>query len=512
MVGNAREVELPLTVADVFKNPTFEDMLQCMLKESVDDSEGTYSDEGTVYSENDPGLAEEELYEPFSLLYQEDPEQFVNDYICPAVHVPSAGIADVLPTTDFQSLAITGSMLDSRWMLNYFYLDGSGPLDIGLLRQSVAKVVASYDILRTVFVQHGRRYLQAVLRQLQPEFIVHDDVEDIEKFSAQLEVKSRDETPRLGEPYIRFIVALHKSTERHRIFLRISHAQYDGVCFPAILEALKAGYEGDPILPMPSFAKFVRGALGRITPEHYAYWKNLLRGSTMTNVVPRDETALATGPTTVLKRVVPLRSLASMNITTATIVKAAWSMVLAQATGKSDIVFGHIISGRNIDVPGIENIVGPCLNMVPVRVKYQTAWTVLQLLQYVQNQQVDNMPYESLGFREIIKKCTSWNKRANFSTVLQHQSMAQTGNLTIGDNAYTVGAIASQEDSADFSVVTTPKDANSIEACLIFAQNGTITTSLAEQMFDSLCTAIASFSADPAATLPSPNEIAAMQH
>ena len=513
MVGIAREEDMPLTVADVFTYPIFGDMLNCMQTTSVDEFEVASTDDGTAYSENASDLGDDENYEPFSLIEHENPEAFVRDYVCPNVHVFRGGIMDVLPTTDFQALAITGSLLDSRWMLNYFFMDGNGSLDLRLLKQSAFKVVQTFDILRTVFIPHGKRYLQVILRQLQPEFLVHDDVEDIDQFSTEFEKESRAQAPRLGESYVQFVVALQRNSDRHRIFLRLSHAQYDGVCFPAILDALRAGYQGESIPVTPPFAKFVRSCIGKITPEHYRYWQNLLQGSTMTNVVHRERPSYnrSAGLTKLLKQTVPIRSLATYNITTATVIKAAWSLVLAQVTASSDIVFGHIISGRNTAVPGIESIVGPCLNMVPVRVQYQSSWNVLQLLRYIQNQQVANMAYESLGFREIIRKCTTWNDWTNFSTVLQHQSMAQTGDLMVGNNSYKIGAIASQEDFADFSVVTTPKDSNNIEVCLIFAEHGPITAPFAEQVFSTFCKAIASFSADPNAALPSPSDIALMQ-
>jgi hypothetical protein len=376
---------------------------------------------------------------------------------------------------------------------------------VGLLRESIANVVASFDILRTVFIPHERTYLQVVLRHLQPELSVHD-VDDIEQFTSELEQAHLQEVPQPGKSYVRFSMARQRNSDRHRIFLRISHAQYDGVCFPAVLQALKACYEGEPILPGPSYAKYVSGALGKIDSEHYAYWRRLLEDSTPTEVISRDRTAFKTVPTQVLKQVVPINSLASINITSATIVKAAWSTVLSRVTGKTDIVFGHLISGRNIDnVPGIESIVGPCLNVVPVRVRLESSWSVLHLLQNIQNQQVENMPYESLGSQEIIDKCTNWSavQRGNgFPTMVQHQSMPQTGSLMINKNTYQVGAIASQEDTTDFSVVTTPIDGQSIEVCLIYAKEASIDKTFAEDMLDSLSKTITSFSEDTSASLP----------
>ncbi|KAK7417878.1 Nonribosomal peptide synthetase 4 [Neonectria punicea] len=508
MVGNAREAEISLTVADIFKNPTFGPMLDCLLERSDKDYETASSDDKTFFStsKKEASSIDEEVYEPFSMLGQEDAEQFVRDHVCTVAGVSRASIMDVLPTSDFQAQAIEGSLLASRWMLNYFHLDGVGPLDIGLLRESITNVVASYDVLRTVFVPHHKTYLQVVLRQVQPELIVHD-VDDVKQFTSELESNHRHEIPHPEQPSLRFIVAKQTSSARHRIFLRISHAQYDGVCFPVILGALKACYEGEVILPTPSYATYVRGALGKITLDHYAYWKSLLKDSTPTDVIQRERASLSTVPTHVLKQVVPTRSLASFNITTATVVKAAWSTVLAKATDKTDVVFGHLISGRNVgSVPGIESIVGPCLNVIPVRVRHQPSWTVLHLLQHIQDQQVDNMPFESLGFKEIIDKCTDWNDDGanGFSTVVQHQSMPQTGSLTIGGTTYEVGAMASQEDTADFSVVTTPQDANNTEICLLYARDGAIDESFAEQIFDSLCKTIMAFSEDPNAYVVQP--------
>jgi hypothetical protein len=98
------------------------------------------------------------------------------DSVISKVQVFKGGISDVLPVTDFQSLAITGTLLESRWMLNYFYLDGGGPLDIRRLKQTAFRMVQAFDILRTVFVPYGDRFLQVVLRKLQPDFTFHETI------------------------------------------------------------------------------------------------------------------------------------------------------------------------------------------------------------------------------------------------------------------------------------------------------------------------------------------------
>jgi hypothetical protein len=82
------------------------------------------------------------------------------------------------------------------------------------------------------------------------------------------------------------------------------------------------------------------------------YWKDLLKGSSMTDIVRRRRPNYRRGTDapTALKRIVRLSSLAAENITPATIIKAAWPIVPAKWSAESDIVFGNVISCRNAAV------------------------------------------------------------------------------------------------------------------------------------------------------------------
>lgn len=460
----------------------------------------------------------DDIYRTFSLLKKTDGKKsvdsFLQESIVPMIQVFRGGIADVLPATDFQSLAITGALLESRWMLNYFYLDGEGDLDFRSLRKSAFRIIHAFDILRTVFVPYGDQFLQVVLRKLQPEFIVQETDKDLDNFTQLLHHRDRLYGPRLGESFVQFRVARKTGTKRHRIFIRISHAQYDGVCMPMILDALREGYRGLPIRSTPSFSNYVRDAAGRVTDDHYDYWRDLLRGSKMTEIVKHRSPNYNTSDreTITLRNTiyVDLNCFADSNITPASFIKAAWAFVLAKISATSDVVFGHVISGRNSNVAGISSIIGPCLNTVPVRVPFESHWTVLDLCRVIQSQQIDNMPYETLGFREMIKHCTDWPDWTNFSTVIQHQSVKIDEKIQLGNNAYKLGAIGSQLDTADMAILSTPKRDGSLELRLSFSSNGAITPELAESVLQMLCQTLFSFSANPHYKLPTQSEISAM--
>ncbi|KUJ23668.1 condensation-domain-containing protein [Mollisia scopiformis] len=513
MVGMARDEDLALTVANIFTHPTFAEMAAVIrMAEEAQSPSSVAVARDYIEAHNSRSQAiQNAFYQRYSLLEAQDVDTFLQQNICPKVRSFRGGIVDVFPVTDFQALAITGALMESKWMLNYFYLEADGDINLKILKSAIARMVNAFDILRTVFTPYNNRFFQVVLRKLQPSFSVHD-TEDLESFTTALQQQSRKNGPRPGESYLQFTVAQQKNSNRHRIIMRISHAQYDGVCLPSILSALQSGYEGHSIPETPDFSAYVRDAARQTTDEHYLYWKSLLKGSAMTEIVRRrgPNYSRGTEAPTNLKRVVRMPSLASEGITAATIIKAAWSLVLAKWSAQSDVVFGNVISGRNAHVPGVDRIIGPCVNMIPVRVNFQEDWTVLDLLHSIQDQQVTAMPYESLGFREIIKHCTSWPDWTNFSTVCQHQNIQRQTQIQLGDNEYTLGAIGSQEDFADLTVLSTPQEGNQIEISLIFTSNSGITLPFAEAMFEALCETAVSFPKDPMASLPPPPELSLM--
>lgn len=507
LARGAREHELTLTVADIFGSPSFSDMARVLASSAKRRQERLNGAQVAILSEIRRGsVTVEQEDSRFSLVDSTNTEAFIQDYICPKIGVFRGGIVDAFPVTDFQALAVAGTLVESRWMLNYFTFDGSGFLDLGRLRRSVSKLVQQFDILRTVFIPCGNRFFQVQLRHVRPQVRVYETDEDFADYTRHLRDHSPDASPKLGEPYVQLIVLRRSGSHAHRIILRMSHAQYDGVCLPRIMEAFQAGYEGRPLPPSPvPFSNYVLEGSSNAGSGHYEYWKSLLQGSSMTSVVHREQPKYGASDlkSKTLQRHIKLPALTTRNITTATILKAAWTSALAQLSGRSDIVFGNLISGRNVAVEGVESIVGPCLNIVPVRMTLDPSWTALDLLRRVQNQQVASMPFESLGFREIVQHCTDWPEWTYFPTMVQHQNLAQEATLALDRTHYKVGCLGAQDTLADITVVSTPKGNDVVEVALGFVDDGSIVPKFVETALDLLCSLAQSFAQNPNHKLPS---------
>ena len=510
LVGIAREAGFSVNVGDVFKSPSIAD-LALSIEEATREKATEDVTMINVRVDNETGVEKRDVkvYKRFSLLGTTNVEAFIQSRVCPRISVFRGGVVDMYPATDFQAFAIAGTFMEARWMLNYFWLDGRGPLDLPRLKKSIQQVVEAYEILRTVFVPCDDRFFQVVLRKLPPRLEVTETDQDLEEYGNELRAHDREIMPRLGEPLTQFSVVKRTGTDEHRIVMRLSHAQYDGVCIPKIISSLQAAYEHKEVSPAPPLVDYVTVASNAADKQRYEYWRNLLSGSSMTDIVYRNRPTydVADTPVTLLKRTINIPSLTSFNITSATVMKAAWALTLAKMTSSTDIVFGNVVSGRNIALQGIEKIVGPCMNIVPVRLTFDKQLTALDLLRRVQNQQVASMPYESLGFREIIKHCTSWPQWSYFSSSVQHQNIAQEYPFSLGDIEYKVSGMGSQETLADLSLVSVPEGDDQYFITLDFTDRRSDLRVFAEEAFNMVCDLAAALARQPHAPTTAPKEI-----
>ncbi|KKK25307.1 hypothetical protein AOCH_002968 [Aspergillus ochraceoroseus] len=515
LVGLAREEGVMLTVADVFKNPGFEDLLlvfneKAKLTTSVSDAQKV--NHIAKSEETKPTLPESGSSREISILQPVELDNMsLRAAICPKVGVFKGGIVDVLPVTDFQSLSITATMFESRWMLNYFYLDGRGSLDIKRLRESFLRVVDAFDILRTVFVCFHGQFFQVVLRKIRPDIFIYETEKSLDEYTASLQQRDRDQSPRQGEQYTQFYVVKKRNSDEHRILIRMSHAQFDGVCLPRIMTAIKMAYEGSPVPGASSFMNYMRLLPGTITPEHYQHWTSLLKGSQMTEIIQRDtpNSFQHIGGFAQQRRVIDVPSTAIGDVTIATIMQSAWATTLAKLSAQDDVVFGLTVNGRNATIPGVENTIGPCLNIIPVRVKFRDQWTALDLFRYLQDQHVANMPYESLGFREIIRRCTDWPDSTHFTTSVFHQNVEYEGHMQLDRNNYTMSGVGVTDNFTDLTLVSKPVagQPNKLTVSLGYSLKGPIHTDFAINVLDMVCETLQSLVSNPNVALPSPSTL-----
>ncbi|KAF9768845.1 hypothetical protein IL306_013805 [Fusarium sp. DS 682] len=168
--------------------------------------------------------------------------------------------------------------------------------------------------------------------------------------------------------------------------LSISHALSDAVSSAIILRQLSAicvrtGGDGEEpmLLPhSPPFSDIQRHYdLREIASRDKAaeYWKTYMEGSEPCHFPSGTNTSTSllgkVGKVSInFERTSDLRSYTmATGITVSTIFRSAWALLLAKWLARKDVCFGYVVSGRDASVSGIEDIVGPVLNILPCRVR-----------------------------------------------------------------------------------------------------------------------------------------------
>ncbi len=174
------------------------------------------------------------------------------------------------------------------------------------------------------------------------------------------------------------------------------HLLLDGWSLGLLQRDLLAAYEkGADAFPAPAagYRDYVRWLERRDLAASRRHWAGYLEGFDAATGLPRcagtgegvapavaDHT-LELGPAlSAALRALAARSAVTLNI----ILQAAWGVLLGRYNRTGDVVFGAIVSGRPTDLTGVEEIVGPFICAVPVRVRTTPAMRLEELLRELQ--------------------------------------------------------------------------------------------------------------------------------
>ncbi|KAL4811153.1 hypothetical protein BDV18DRAFT_155763 [Aspergillus unguis] len=419
----ASEDGLALTAADIFHKPRLCDLA---LLVRVDDQ--------TSYHEP----------RPFSLLSSRSgnaesngcPDDNLTTRICSLVEWPQSHIADVYPATDLQKHYVSAAVGSHRGEVEYIYMDLPRGADLARVHRSCLELWRHLDILRTVFIvdPQSHQLLQIILNNVDPEITVHH-TQAAEDLRTACERAYRDDLLHrplsLGRSFTRFFIVANPADGQARLTLRLSHAQYDGFSLPIIFSLFAAFYrdETPPPPPAPKFAGYIR----HIQKQRQAaepYWRRLLEGSctTQTRHLSGLDDKLCRpnqhyGRLVQSKTAVPAPP-ARRGSTPATVFTTLCARTLAKLTDVRDVVLGTIVSGRSSLPIALQNVAGPCVNTIPVRLRVEPDQSLAQQLALIHQQQIQSLPFETSQFSGIAALCTDWPVEARTpGLVVQFQNL-----------------------------------------------------------------------------------------
>jgi amino acid adenylation domain-containing protein len=318
------------------------------------------------------------------------------DWIVAAGPVPT----DILPLAPLQDGMLFHAMLDApRTVADDPYIVQTvlaldGALDADVLRRSVQMVLGRHDNLRAAFLQPpDGPPVQVIPAEVDLPWR-QCDATDAAHLARLAEQERNAGFDPANPPLIRFLLVTVAAGE-HRLIMTNHHILLDGWSLPLLLDEVCTAYralvDGTALPPVTPYREYASWLAGQDRAGAENVWRTALSDVDSCLVAgghrdtgPRGELCrdLPKGATTLLRD-----TARALGVTTSTIVHAAWGLVLGRLTGRRDVVFGSVVSGRPPAVAGIESMIGCFINTVPVRLRPDPAESVADLLRRVQTEQ-----------------------------------------------------------------------------------------------------------------------------
>jgi tyrocidine synthetase-3 len=324
--------------------------------------------------------------------------------------------------TPLQKGMLYHSILDesSSVYFEQFDLYLNGHLEVPYLERSLQEIINKYDVLRTVFIyKELKDPLQVVLKQRKAEFHYEDltglNTPEQERYLENLKTSVRNQGFDLSKDVLFRLDIIQMSPESYRMLWHFHHILMDGWCIGIIMHDLMAWYrffaQGvrphlDEIYP---YSDYIRWLNEQDTEAAELYWKRYLEGYEQAAIIPRRNERLNLSyenkqveiqlDRELLRKVEHIAG--KYRVTVNTVFQSVWGLLLSRYNQAADVVFGSVVSGRQANVTGVEQMIGLFINTIPVRINFRAGITFASLLQQVQETALSSSQYDYLSLAQI---------------------------------------------------------------------------------------------------------------
>ncbi|MGY4761311.1 non-ribosomal peptide synthase/polyketide synthase [Paenibacillus caseinilyticus] len=387
-------------VADGFKRHVQAIMEHCLALEAPESTPSDFSD---------PGLTLEEL------------DRLKEQYEAGGRYK----IADVYPLSPMQEGMLFHALLDpeSAAYFEQTTYTSHGPLDMELVNESFNKLLERYEILRSViahkYVERPRQIVLAGRRaDVIYEDLTHLDEQQQKAYLEQFERTDRAKRFDLSRDLLIRLSVLKLGDREYRVIWSSHHILTDawstGILMKEFFDLyakLRNHEATDAPKPVP-YSRYIQWLEKQNKAKARSYWASCLEGYESAAELPDlSSTGAAAAGAYVLARhdfrmdrtrSERLRKLAQRTQTTMnTVIQAAWGILLQKVNHTPDVVFGSVVSGRNAEVDGIDEMAGLMINTIPVRVRGAADSRFVDLLRQTQRQSLDSASYDYYPLADI---------------------------------------------------------------------------------------------------------------
>ncbi|HEU0078961.1 MAG TPA: condensation domain-containing protein, partial [Longimicrobiaceae bacterium] len=316
-----------------------------------------------------------------------------------------------------------------------------GSVDPGVLRQAWQHVLDLHSVLRTAFVCSGMEqpvqvvFRRAILPWETLDWRDRSPDERREKLRLFLEAQSRQAFDLLRPPLMR-LALIRTGDEDFELVWSYHHVLLDGWSLSLVLQDVLLSYDAllrrrRPTLPRRNpYRDYITWLQRQDLAEAEGYWRGVLGGFAGPTPLPVPGGPLAgeavPGEVGLLLPEAATAALQALGkrrrLTLNTLVQGAWALLLARWAGEDDVVFGAVVTGRPLELAGMERMLGLFINPLPVRVQVEPGARVDEWLARLQAAQQVSRSYEFSPLAEVQRWSGAPGGRALFESIVAFQN------------------------------------------------------------------------------------------
>lgn len=310
---------------------------------------------------------------------------------------------------------------DTYIKLSCFQVEGQ--IDLEMLDRAFNLVIERHDILRTTFDYSSFKQNMQVVYKKRSAAVEYMDItnrdDDHEAYLEQLIEQYRSRRFDLSRDMMLRIVLIRMQENRYSMIFHLHHILMDGWCNSLILielfqiyNELMHGLKANLNEAVP-YSAYIDWLKNKDIDESKAYWKDYLQAckevtkipfekENKTNEVMLKEKALVWDKE---KTSHIVRLAQESRVTVNTIVQSIWAILLSKYNNSDDIVYGYVVSGRNVEIEGVEVIPGLFINTIPLRVRFTDHLRYQDLVKRISSNTLQNGKHDYVSLAEIQNQC-----------------------------------------------------------------------------------------------------------
>ncbi|MBW5420530.1 amino acid adenylation domain-containing protein [Streptomyces sp. BG9H] len=331
-----------------------------------------------------------------------------------------SGPEDILPLSPLQEGLLFHALYDETGNDVYtvqVVLDLGGGLDARTLRATAEALLHRHANLRVGFLHPKQsRPVQVVAREVELPWSETDlrELGEAERAAELDRIQAEEKAHRfdLARPPLMRYRLVRLADDAYRLLCTFHHILLDGwstsVLLGELFELYGKGADVTSLPPVTPFREHLAHLAGQDSAVAEDAWRRALAGiDAPTRLIRSDPGRAVVHPEQLAIELSAEDTealsarLRGNDLTFSSAVHGSWGLLLSVLTGRDDVVFGTVVSGRPPEAPGVERMVGMLINSLPVRVRLHGGDSLLTVLERLQSEHLEMMEHQHTGMRDI---------------------------------------------------------------------------------------------------------------